>query len=126
MNRASWLLSMIPFAELIRKLGSPTYAERQTATKAPAELGPVALTQLEDAGKNPANLEAQRRVQQLVAAFAKKGFSRVVRGGSFQEDAGFVRAAFRGSKNPTEGYANVGFRAVTDSAMRGGAAISQQ
>jgi formylglycine-generating enzyme required for sulfatase activity len=101
-------------AALVKQLGNPTYAERQAATKALAELGPVALLQLEDAARNPTDLETQRRAKQLVSAINKKGCFRVARGGSFRDDVALVRSASRSWKNPAEGYANVGLRVATE------------
>ena len=46
------------------------------------------------------------------SAGAPKGTSRVLRGGSFNNSAGYRRGAYRGTPHPERGYVDVGFRVV--------------
>src|SRR5262245_45360548 len=55
-------------AELIGKLGSPKFAERQAATKELNEIGAAALPALRKAAADGGEAETQNRARQLVAA----------------------------------------------------------
>jgi formylglycine-generating enzyme required for sulfatase activity len=108
-------------SDLIAKLSSPRYAERQAATNALKEIGQHALPGLRKAATDATDLEIQRRAVQLVAALSQNRECRVLRGGSFFIQALNIRSAYRYYYEPTIRDLNIGFRAVADIAKETGA-----
>ena len=104
-------------AGLIKKLSSPTFAERQAATKALKVIGPPVLAPLRVVTKVAPDLETQRRAEQLVAAISSEGKPFALRGGSFSVLPWTVRSAYRNYNEPSASNPNYGVRvAMTFSA----------
>jgi formylglycine-generating enzyme required for sulfatase activity len=109
-------------SDLIAKLSSPRYAERQAASNALKEIGQHALPGLRKAATDATDLEIQRRAAQLVTTLSRNRESRVLRGGSFYIQAPNIRSAYRYYYVPTIRDLNIGFRAAADVAKEAGAA----
>jgi formylglycine-generating enzyme required for sulfatase activity len=104
-------------ADLIKKLGSPLFAERQAATRALKEIGLPALSPLQTASKGAPDLETQRRAMLLASAISAEGQYFVLRGGSFSVLPWTVRCAIRNYNEPSIRNYNYGVRvAMTFSA----------
>jgi formylglycine-generating enzyme required for sulfatase activity len=103
--------SQVP--ELIKKLSSPVFKERQAANQALKKVGLPALSSLKAVAKDPPDLETRRRVEQLIAFFTNKGACRVLRGGSYSSPAALVRSANRSGLDPSSRSADVSLRVVS-------------
>jgi formylglycine-generating enzyme required for sulfatase activity len=97
---------------LIKKLGSPVYAERQSATAALKEIGVPTLFSLRATAKDPPDLETKLRAEQLEAIISERGRYFPLRGGSFSVTRWSVRSACRNYNEPWMRNYNYGIRVV--------------
>jgi hypothetical protein len=80
--------------ELIRQLGSMSFAERDRATKSLEEIGEVALDALRDAAKKSPDPEIRRRAGQLAERLDAQALSTLFKEGVAQEaEKNFKKAA---------------------------------
>jgi formylglycine-generating enzyme required for sulfatase activity len=103
-------------AELVAKLSSPIYKERQASTKALKMIGAPAMAFLRTAMNTGPDLETRVRARQLMEEIGDKNF--VLRGGSYSVLPWTARAAVRNYNLPAHCNANYGVRVAITAAGR--------